>query len=160
MTKLHELTGQYLSISDEDLPPEAIADTLEAIEGEIQLKGENIGLLVQNWQSDIDALKEYKKQLDYKIQCKQNRIDNIKEYLRGNMEASGIKKIECPLFNITCGKGRAVVSIDDEDSIPDEYMTVTTNIKPDKKKLLDALKGGEVIEGVSLTESKSTLRIK
>ena len=160
MAKLHELTEQYLSISDEDVPPEAIADTLEAIEGEIQLKGENIGLLVQNWQSDIDALKEYKKQLDYKIQCKQNRIDNIKEYLRGNMEASGIKKIQCPLFTINCVGGRAMVSIDDEESIPDEYMTVTVTTKADKKAILDALKNGESIEGASLTESKSSIRIK
>ena len=53
-----------------------------------------------------------------------------------------------------------MVSIDDEESIPDEYMTVTVTTKPDKKAILDALKDGEIIEGVSLTESKSTLRIK
>ena len=158
--KLHELSEDYKRLQDEDLPAEVIQDTLEAIEGEIQIKGENIALLVQNWDSDIQVLKEYKAKLDVKIKERQNRIEWLKNYLRGNMEATEIKKIECPLFTINCVVGREIVQIDDENAIPDEYVTVKVITTPDKKKLLEALKDGETILGASLTRSKSSIRIK
>lgn len=158
--RLHELSADYLSLQEEDIGEEAIADTLEAIEGEIELKAENIGLLVENWESDIAVLTEYKKKLEAKIATKKNRIESLKDYLRENMEVTGIKKIQCPLFAINCVSGRDMVSIDDQDQLPDEFVSVQVVTKPDKKKILEALKQGDDVSGASLTRTKSSIRIK
>ena len=158
--KLHELSEQYNAIQDEDLPEEAIVDTLEAIEGEIQVKGENIALLVQNWESDILALTEHKKKIDQKIKSRKNRIEYLKDYLRENMEATGIKKIECPLFSISCVKGRDVVAVTDVEALSDEYIRLTVKEEPDKKKILEDLKAGTTVQGAIISQAKSSIRIK
>ena len=151
---LHNISEQYLAIQDEDLPEDVIADTIEGLEGEFQVKAENIGLLTQNWQSEIEQLEAYKRTIEQKIKAKKNRIDSLKDYLRGNMEATGIIKIDCPLFAINCVQGRDMVAIDDESLIPDDYITVKDVTSPDKRKILEDLKQGIDIPGVSLTKTK------
>jgi len=76
------------------------------------------------------------------------------------MEASGIKKIECPLFSISLAKGQEVVSITDENLLPDEYVRVKTEISPNKIALKNALKDGKEVPGAELVTGKTSLRIK
>ena len=46
--KLYEIANDYLAlvqaVEDEEIPEEAISDTLEAIEGEIEVKADNIAV--------------------------------------------------------------------------------------------------------------------
>jgi hypothetical protein len=52
MTALHTLTGQYLELANnDDLDPQAIADTLEAIGGSIQQKAVSLA----DWALDLDG---------------------------------------------------------------------------------------------------------
>ena len=53
MTALHELTGQFLELANnEDLPAEAIRDTLEAMEGDIKTNAASLA----DWALDICLL--------------------------------------------------------------------------------------------------------
>ena len=76
-----------------------------------------------------------------------------------NMEKSGIEKIECPLFKITRVKGKPVVVIDNEDNLPDEYVTTKVMVSPDKRKILADLKEGKNIEGASIGTGKESIKI-
>lgn len=164
MTTLRDMTGQYTELlaiaSDPDLPPEALADTLEGLEGEIKIKAENIIHILLNSGTDVVALDGEIKRLQARKKSIENGKERLKEYLRFNMEATGITRIECPLFSISLGKGRAIVSIDDEGALPGEYVNTKTTTAPDKRRILAALKDGAVIEGASLTTSEPSLRIK
>lgn len=52
MTALHDLTGEYLELSrNEDLPMDAIYDTLQAIGEEIKVKA----ISLVRWSQDIDG---------------------------------------------------------------------------------------------------------
>lgn len=159
--KLHELTGEFLELAqNEDIAPDAIADTLEAISGSIQDKA----LALADWSIDIDGdiekIDSAIERLQARKKSMQNRKESLIDYLRNNMEACEIKKITCPLFSITLVDGRDSVAISDESLIPDEFVNVKTVISPDKNAIAKALKEGIEVSGASLQKGKSSIRIK
>lgn len=165
MSKLYELTGQFKELSaleenaDEDMAV-AVRDTLGMIEAEFNDKALAVSRIILNLDTDaaaidaeIDRLKERKRLIT-------NRQKEITDYLRENMESSGITKISCPLFTITLTKGREVAVIDDENQIPDELMRVKTEIAPDKNAIAAKIKAGEEVPGAHLELGQSSIRIK
>jgi len=148
-----------LSESD-DLPEGALADTFEALEGEFNAKAVSVVHVIANMGSDVDAVDAQIKRLTARKAALSNRRESIREYLRSNMEASGVSKIDHPLFNITLAKGRAVVFIEDETLIPDDLVDVSVISKPDKREILKLLKAGDDVPGARIEESKTSLRIK
>lgn len=164
MVSLYKLTEQQRELKEvagnSDLPAEAFADTFNALEGQFNDKAASVMHVVQNMDSDVDALDAEIKRLTERKKVIKNKQDSIREYLRTNMEANEITKIECPLFSITLAKGRDVCVIDDADSIPDDYVNVSVVQKPDKAAILKALKAGDDIPGAHIEKSKTSLRIK
>ena len=158
MTTLYELTTQLLTVADLDTDEQTLADTLEGIEGAIQVKAENLVKVVESMDADKTAIQTEIKRLTARRQSIEARQKWLREYLRGNMEKAGISKISCPLFTITLAKPRPVASVVDEDALPDEYVVVTR--RPDKKAILDALKAGLEVPGAELEESKPALMIR
>jgi len=164
MTHLYQITEQHRELQvladSEEITAEAIADTFEALEGEFKEKALSVVHVIENMQSDVDSVDREIQRLTKRKTALANRRDSIREYLRGNMEASGIIKIECPLFAITLAKGRDVVFIEDEDLIPDELVEVSVISKPDKREILKRLKAGTDVPGARIEKSKTSLRIK
>lgn len=161
MSTLREITGRYLEVSemanDPDIPSEAIRDTLEGIDGEFNDKAINVVHVIQNMGSDVAAIDDEIKRLQDRKKVIKNGEDSLRDYLRFNMESTGISKIECPLFAITLAKGRDVAIVDDENQLAPEYVVTTT--RPDKAAILRALKDGPV-DGAHIEKSKPSLRIK
>jgi hypothetical protein len=165
MSKLYELTEQFKELSalaenaDEDLAV-AVRDTMEAIEGEFQEKGKALAIVTLNMDGDIEAIQSQIDRLTERKRCLVNRKESLKDYLRINMDAAGISKITHPLFTITCGKGRPIVVIDDENSIPDDFMRVNTSVSPDKTQIAKAIKEGVEVPGAHSEIGKSSISIK
>ena len=163
MVSLYKLTEQQRELKEiagNSDNPEDFADTFEGLEGQFNDKAVAVIYVVQNMDSDIEAIDLEIKRLSARKKAIQNKTESIREYLRINMEANEITKIDCPLFSITLAKGRDVVVIDNEAIIPDELMVSSVAIKPDKAEILRRLKGGEIIEGAHIDKSKTSLRIK
>ena len=165
MSKLYEITGQFKELAaladgaDEDLAI-AVRDTMGAIEAEFNDKALAVSHVILNFDSDIAALDLEIDRLSERKRLISNRQKQIKDYLRENMEAAGISKISCPLFTITCAKGRESVVVDSEDGIPDDLMSVKTEIRPDKVAIAAKLKAGEEVPGCRLERGQSSIRIK
>lgn len=154
---LHEISDNYLAVQDiEDVD---INDTLDAIEGEFESKAESIVKVIINIESDMEIIENEIKRLKSRSELFSRKIDGIKDYLRANMERTGIKNIKGPLFTIICAAGRDVVVIDNVESLPDNLVSVKTSIAPDKVAILEALKTGPV-DGAHIEKSKSSIRIK
>lgn len=159
--KLYELAEQYRDLATiEDMDPQALSDTLEGISGEIEKKAEAIVAVRANMDSSISAIDAEIKRLTERKRLIQAREKSMREYLRHNMSTAGIKKIECPLFSITLAAGRDIVEIEDVNAIPDDYVDIETNVKPDKRRIIAALKKGEPVNGASLKKSAESVRIK
>ena len=165
MSRLYEITGQFRELAaladgaDEDLAV-AVRDTMGAIEAEFNDKALAVSHVILNFDADIAALDSEIDRLQERKRLITNRQKEITDYLRENMEATGITKISCPLFTITCAKGRESVVVDDESKLPDELMRVKTEISPDKTAIAAKLKAGDDVPGARLERGQSSIRIK
>lgn len=160
MTKLYDISKDYIVFINSDLPEDELKECLESIEGAFEEKGSNIVAVVNTLQADVDAISNEIKRLQDRKKTIVNNQERMKEYLRYNMEQSGITKINHPLFNISIGKPSVIVEVTDSDLIPDEFVKIETKITPDKVAIKKALKDGVEIEGAKLSEGKSRLLIK
>lgn len=165
MTALYTITEQFKELAalaetaDEDLAV-ALRDTMEGIEVEFQEKGKAIAMVTLNIDGDLEAIQSQIDRLTERKRIITNRKESLKEYLRTNMEASGITKITHPLFTITCGKGKPTVVIDDEKAIPDEFINVKVTSAPDKAMIAKAIKEGNEVPGAHSEIGKSSISIK
>lgn len=145
MTQLYALTGQMAELqamadTDDEGLRQAIQDTMDGIQGEFEVKADNIVMLRRNIEGDIDAIEREVERLKELQRVKKNSVGQITDYLRRNMEAANISTIKRPLFTITLAKSPEKVIVDKEDEIPDEFVSVNTVIAPDKKTIAARLK--------------------
>ena len=63
MANIYEIASDWFRVQDmmedPELDPQTLADTLEAIEGELEVKAENYAKVMKNLEGDIAAIKEY-----------------------------------------------------------------------------------------------------
>jgi len=163
MTQLYALSEHHQKlqqlIEQDEIPIEQLQDTFDLIEGEFNDKAVALVFVVNNVSSDVAEIDAEIKRLQDRKRTFENKQKQLREYLRSNMESSGIMKIESPLFSITLAAGRDIAVIDDESKLPENLVTVKTTSTPDKREILAALKGGDV-PGAHLEKSKTSLRIK
>jgi hypothetical protein len=156
--KLYELSHDYLSALDalaeiEDLPPEAIADTLEGLAGAWEDKALNVARYVRNLESEAAAIEEAKKRMDARAKATANRAARLKEYLKAELERTGLKP-KAPDLALRLQSNPPAVTIDDAAMVPEDYRrteTVTTLLK---SEIGAALKAGQVIPGARLVRSQ------
>ncbi|MAL97188.1 MAG: hypothetical protein CL583_01940 [Alteromonadaceae bacterium] len=166
MTQLYKLSEQFQELNalmeaeDDGSLKEAVENTLELVQGDFNDKAQALITVCQNMEGDAAAIDSEIKRLQARKKAIENRQAAMKDYLRDNMERTGISKVSCPLFTITCVKGREIAIINDEQVIPDDYVVVKTEIRPDKALIAKALKDGYEVPGCSLDRAKSSIRIK
>ena len=145
MTQLYALTGQMAELAamadtDDEGLKQAIQDTMDGIQGEFEVKADNIVMLRRNIEGDICAIDVEIDRLTELKRIKNNSVTQISEYLRRNMEAANIKSIKRPLFTITLAMGKEKVIVDNENAVPDDLTSVSTKIAPDKNAIAAKLK--------------------
>lgn len=157
--KLHEMSNDYVGLLESDLDEEQLRDCLESIEGAIEDKASNIVKVVSCLNSDVSIIENEIARLQARKKAITNNQERLKEYLRYNMEKTGITKINHPLFNITLGKASRKVSILDVNLLLDDFIDIKTEIKPNLNKIKAALKEGDV-SGAMMVDGLSRLLIK
>ena len=157
---LYELTKDYKQFLDMDFEGDAFKDTLQALETSIQDKGKNIALVLEEWNGNTLVIDEQLKRLQARKKTINNKKTALKEWLKFNMESSGIDKIESDLFTITLGKApkNTLLIVDDENAIPMDYKKVSYSV--DKVSIKKAIKDGYEVKGCRLTDGARGLRIK
>ena len=158
--KLYEIADTYrafmAAVDAGEIPEDAVADTLDGIEGEFEQKADNIACLIKELRLEAQAIKEEADRLTARQRQKQARADWLARYLQANMQATGNGKIETARNRITIKKNPVSCKILDEDTVlgflqlhgmADCYKQETT-IK--KRELLMRLKDGEEIPGAAL----------
>lgn len=162
---LYELTEQFKQLQSIDAEDSesfklAMSETMDSIQVDFNEKAINLVKHTKNIDGDIAVLDSEIKRLQARKKALQNYIESFKDYLRSNMEATGISKIECPQFSITLGKPVKTVGIINEDIIPADYLNIKTVVTPIKADILKELKSGKIIPGCEISDSKSRLLIK
>ena len=155
---LYQLADQYeealSTLLDADLPPEAIADTLEGLQGAIEEKAKNVAAFVRNIEASAEAIRAAEKQMAERRQMLERKAQRIREYLLTNMQRAGISKIDSPWFSLAVRDNPEAVAIDDEAALPAEYVRVKEVRSPDKAAIKDALKAGQDVPGCRLVRGQ------
>lgn len=162
--KLYEIADTYrafmAAVDAGEIPEDAVADTLDGIEGEFDQKVDNIACLIKELRLEAQAIKEEADRLTARQRQKQVAADRLARYLQANMQATGNGKIETARNRITIKKNPVSCKILDEDTVlgflqlhgmADCYKQETT-IK--KRELLARMKDGEEIPGAELEVSE------
>lgn len=147
-------------LADLDLPEDVVRDTLDSLSGELEVKAQAVGAMVRSIEADAAAIKQWAADAQERAKAVQARADSLREYLRSNLEACGIQKIDGPGIVIGWRKSSAVV-IDEPGLIPAEYMRTPEPPPPapDKKAIGEALKAGTAVPGAHV-ETRQNLQIK
>jgi len=150
---LYELTDGYNKamqdlLDIEGLDDQTFADTMEGLELELEDKLFNTAAYMQNIEAESKALKDAELRIKSRRITMENKTARLKEYVRFNLEQSGIPKIERPEFKISLRKGVESVSVKEESLVPDEFIATKTIKSVDKKLAAKALKAGESIAGL------------
>lgn len=158
--KLYELTDNYMQLIElaDQLDEETFRNTLESIQDSIEDKVENTAKVIKSIEADVLAIKEEEKRLKERRQALETKIDNIKDYLKEQLEKAGIDKVKRATFTVSIQNNPPKAEIVDEKSLPLEFM-IPQPAKVDKRAILEKLKNGEHVPGAALVQERG-LRIK
>lgn len=165
MSSIYELTADYLQIlemmEDPELDPQTLADTMEGVEGELEIKAENYARVMKNLEGDVAALKAEETRLSEKRKTIENNIKRMKQTLQSMMTITGKTKFKTELFSFGIQKNAPSVIIDASDinNIPPDFLKFK-DPEVDKTKIKEAIQGGADLSGIAHLEQTESLRIR
>ena len=159
---LYELTDEYRQLlemaEDENEDPQVIADTLEAIEGEIEYKADGYARVMRQLEYDAAALKAEEKRLANRRKTIEGNVARLKANLFDAMRETGKRKFKTDLFSFGIQKNPPSVAFDGGD-IPDRYL-LPQPPQLDRRLMLEDLKRGVDLKGIAHLEQTESLRIR
>ena len=159
---LFELTSEYLAVlemaEDPSADPQAVADTIEAIEADIEDKADNYARIITQLNGDADALDSEIKRLTERKKALTGNADRLKRSLEDAMKATGKVKFKTKLHSFGIQKNPPRCVIDSVADVPREFLLMQEP-KVDTAGILKALKAGAVY-GFAHMEQGESLRIR
>lgn len=159
--KLYELSDAYRELLDrDDLDPQAVVDTLDAIKDEIETKADNIASLIDELQSSAERKKEKAKAWSESSRADAQRAKWLKQYLTSELDNAKLKKVETENHLLNVRNFKASTVIDDEDKIPDQYRNYTKYegmYDVMKQDVYAALKSGKDVPGAHLEQNRNVV---
>lgn len=154
---LYTLATQFKALQHldvEEIDERTLYDTIEGLEGDLQVKAQNVAAFCQNIQAYADAATEAARKMKERASAIQKKADGLKAYIKRSMEAAEVTKIETAEFSLAIQKNPVAVVIDNESSIPAGYWIIPAPPAPypDKKAIAADLKAGIPIQGVHLEQ--------
>ena len=139
MATLYELTGQYQQllemIQNDEFDEWTLKDTLEGLDGEIEIKADGYAKVIKELEGNVDTLKN---EID---RLSRNNIKIMKESLENTMKITGKTKFKTDLFsfNIQNNPPRLVIDKD----VPEQFL-IPQPPKVDNARIKDVLKQQEL----------------
>ena len=163
--RLYEMTGELSAIEDELIANGGVLDEeLEKRLDKIQLDFQDKALNILNWMRDLSGREDMCNKELQRISSKKKVFTNMQErlngYLKHNLEASNISKLETGTFTVSVCKTNPSLHIIDEKAIPYDYVETKEVSVINKDKIKQDLKGGTEIAGVELITDKTHLRVR
>lgn len=160
---LFDLAGAYkelYAMLTEEPDDEVINDTLDAVMGEIEVKGENYIGLINRLDMELDACKKHRDEWEYRLKTRENAIKRLKQRLASGMEMLGVKELKAGDNTIKLVKNGGKQPIIYSADVPKDFMKTTIVEEKDTEKIRKALEDGWDLEFASLGERGSHITIK
>ena len=150
MATLFEINQEILSCIDLETGEIIAPEKLENLQMDKHDKLRNIAFVALNAAADAKAYEEQEKKFAARKKAAKATVAWAKETLARELAGQKMKEAE---FSISYRKSEAV-EIADLNSVPDEFL-VPQPPKVDKAGLKEAIKGGAVIDGVTIAEKQN-----
>lgn len=161
---LYELSQEYAALldlaADPETDAETLADTLEALGGEIEEKADGYAMVIAELQNSAECIAVEVKRLRNRKEAIEKNISRMKDALQTAMVQTGKTKFKTDLFSFGISKNPPAVVVDaDITGIPEEFLKFKEP-EVDKAALKKALQAGVKLEGVAHLEQSEGLRIR
>ena len=164
MKTLALIAAQYRAdatkLADLDLDEQTVADTLDAMAGDLEEKAQSVAHMVRAFEADAAAVAQWAKDAAARAKAIEARAERLRDYLEHCLEQAGIEKVEGPGIRISWRKSSAVV-IDDESQIPLSLMVCppAPAPRPDKISIASEIKAGRDVPGAHI-EARRSLQLR
>jgi hypothetical protein len=156
--RLYPIAEDYLSALEalaelDDLPPEAIADTLEGLSGAFQDQAAHVAAYLRTLDAEAAAIADARKAMERREEALRRHAGRLRDYLKGQMERTGIARVQNPWVSVRVQSNPPSVVIEDETLVPERFKQPMTTIKLLKSDIARALKAGEPVFGAHLKQT-------
>lgn len=147
MSTLYELKGQWEQLlelaSSGEIDQDTLHDTLEALEGEIEVKADGYAKVMKELEGQALILKSEIERLSLRKSSLESNIKTLKESLQKAMEATGKTKFKTDLFSFGIQNNPPSLVIDKPGEIPEEYL-IPQLPKVDNARIKELLKSSSL----------------
>ena len=161
MSTLYNITQEQMRLNDaieeaEGVLTPELEEALSINADNLRTKAEGYAATIMDAKARLRAIKEERDRLDKIAKSEQRKVDILSSRLSDALQLFGIGKLEVDKYRLSFRKSMQV-TIDDADSVPEEYRTV--QVAFDKALIKTALSAGQEVPGASITE-KMNLQIR
>ncbi|MCY7487939.1 siphovirus Gp157 family protein [Paenibacillus alvei] len=160
--RLYDLTEQYrdlLEMAQDGGEGVDYAAMLEGMEGAISDKLDGYCKVIRTLEAEAEAVANESTRLAQRKTRLENEAKRMKDAIKVNMMRIGMDKHKSPMFTVSVTKPRERVEVLNIKAVPLEFKT-----KPEptvnKKAVMDALKAGKKIRGVTIVQGEQGLTIR
>jgi hypothetical protein len=149
-----EYRAQLAALSELDVPPEVVQDTLDGLQGELEHKLRAVIAYGLNIRAQAEAEKAAADRMAERAKADNKRADGLLAYALQAMQATGLPGIKTAQWEAKPAKKTASVEITDPNSLPDDFMRhpAPPPAEPDKAAIAAALKAGQEVPGARLVQ--------
>lgn len=151
-----QLRNAASALADLEADEQCVKDTLEGLQGDLEVKATNVIMFARNLESTALAIKEAETAMAARRKRIEARVDSLKAYVLQHMQLTGTSKIEGPLFALSIRKNPPAVEVFNADLVPADYMKQPEPPPPsiDKKLIAAAIKDGFDVPGAKLVQGE------
>jgi hypothetical protein len=167
-----QLVGEWLQVEEMTMDPDTdlqtIEDTLEGIEGEIEVKADGYGCIIRGIEFEEAALKgrkEYIAQIAGSIDAELTRLQKRREWMENRMIDALIaigkdeEGIKTDRFEFKIKSSGGAQALKTTDNVPEEFKKTKITVENDNEKIREYIKTHDV-EWAWLLPRKKKLSIK
>ena len=156
MTNLFNLSRDFIELQNEldNIDPEVLQDTLDAIQASMDEKIDNTIGLIRSVEGDIDTVDKEIKRLQAVKKQKQTLTQKLKDYMQNALDYQQLQNYRTQTNYIYKRRNAPSVFITNEKLIDKSYF-VEQAPKLDKKALKEDIQNGVDVHGAELRDSES-----
>lgn len=162
MSTLFEITAEfnelYALATAEEVDEQVFNDTLEALTGELEVKGAGYVAVINQLDMEQKKAKELADQFKRKADIRANAIGRMKDALKIAMVQIGTDKIEAGDYTIKLQKNGGKQPLIITGDVPDSMCKVI--LEPDKDRIRAAIEEGQDVGYAYLAERGQHIVIK
>lgn len=158
---LYQMSQEWEDVFDKlldpEIPEEAVFDTIEMIEADMDTKADGYAKIIKSMDGDTAQIDAEIKRLQERKTAIKNRQDALKQRLFDTMKTTGRTNFKTALFSFNIQKNGGVKPVELQGEVPAAWLKPGA---PDTAKIREYLEAGKELPFATLGERGEGLRIR